>query len=214
MKRNLILSILTTFFVGFFSTGVVQAASVTMFELSGTMSASGPLASLDGGTFSASGELDLSTPSSIGSIGFENVALNNSFNIGGVEFSAANDSWLMAKPFSEVTWQNFSNAPIIGDYSLASVIMFDATQDLSEGQLPTSWLVDFSTLAEHSLLMIWSHSDGSSASKAVMFDDFTFSVRTVEISAIPLPASLPLYAAGLAIMGFFGWRHKQRQEAN
>ncbi len=30
------------------------------------------------------------------------------------------------------------------------------------------------------------------------------------ISAIPLPAALPLYAAGMAVLGFLGWRRKQR----
>ena len=29
------------------------------------------------------------------------------------------------------------------------------------------------------------------------------------VSAVPLPAALPLYGAGLAIMGFFGWRRKR-----
>ncbi len=32
-------------------------------------------------------------------------------------------------------------------------------------------------------------------------------------SAIPLPAALPLYGTGLAVMGFLGWRRKRQQAA-
>jgi len=31
------------------------------------------------------------------------------------------------------------------------------------------------------------------------------------VSSVPLPAALPLYGTGLAIMGFIGWRRKQRK---
>lgn len=30
------------------------------------------------------------------------------------------------------------------------------------------------------------------------------------VSAVPLPAGLPLYGAGLAVMGFIGWRRRQK----
>ena len=30
------------------------------------------------------------------------------------------------------------------------------------------------------------------------------------VSAVPLPAALPLYGAGLAVMGFIGWRRKRK----
>ncbi len=33
---------------------------------------------------------------------------------------------------------------------------------------------------------------------------------TADITAIPLPAALPLYGAGLAVIGFIGWRHKRK----
>ncbi len=33
----------------------------------------------------------------------------------------------------------------------------------------------------------------------------------VDISAVPLPAALPLYGAGMAIIGFIGWRRKQKR---
>lgn len=48
--------------------------------------------------------------------------------------------------------------------------------------------------------------------------DHVFAVNSVTISdmapsAIPLPAALPLYAAGLAILGLIGWRRKKQLSA-
>lgn len=43
------------------------------------------------------------------------------------------------------------------------------------------------------------------------FDNFKISGMTV--SAVPLPAALPLYGAGMAIIGFIGWRRKKRLSA-
>jgi len=33
------------------------------------------------------------------------------------------------------------------------------------------------------------------------------------VSAVPLPAALPLYGAGIAVMGFMGWRRKRKTAA-
>ncbi len=33
---------------------------------------------------------------------------------------------------------------------------------------------------------------------------------TVQLSVVPLPAALPLYGAGLAVMGFLGWRRSRK----
>lgn len=40
------------------------------------------------------------------------------------------------------------------------------------------------------------------------FDDVTFGSATA--SPVPIPAALPLFAAGLSAMGFMGWRRKRR----
>ncbi|PHQ72228.1 MAG: hypothetical protein COB93_01105 [Sneathiella sp.] len=39
------------------------------------------------------------------------------------------------------------------------------------------------------------------------------SVTVAAISAVPLPAALPLYGAGLAVMGFVGWRKRRKAAA-
>jgi len=40
------------------------------------------------------------------------------------------------------------------------------------------------------------------------FDNFD---TGVDVGVVPLPAALPLYGTGLALMGFIGWRRKQRK---
>ncbi len=37
----------------------------------------------------------------------------------------------------------------------------------------------------------------------------TFTVTGADISVVPLPAALPLYGAGIALLGFLGWRRKR-----
>ena len=39
----------------------------------------------------------------------------------------------------------------------------------------------------------------------------TFTVESPQISVVPLPAALPLYGAGMALLGFIGWKRKRRQ---
>jgi hypothetical protein len=41
-----------------------------------------------------------------------------------------------------------------------------------------------------------------------------FDFVNVEASAVPLPAALPLFAAGLGAMGLFGWRRKRKAAAH
>jgi len=38
----------------------------------------------------------------------------------------------------------------------------------------------------------------------------TFSFNSTNLSVVPLPASLPLYGTGLALLGFLGWRKKRK----
>ena len=49
--------------------------------------------------------------------------------------------------------------------------------------------------------LTFSHAGGDNI--GLLLDD-------VQISAVPLPAALPLYGAGMALLGFLGWRRKQK----
>ncbi|MCR9215063.1 MAG: VPLPA-CTERM sorting domain-containing protein [Proteobacteria bacterium] len=40
-----------------------------------------------------------------------------------------------------------------------------------------------------------------------------FLIKSITVSAVPLPAALPLYGAGLAVMGFVGWRKRRKAAA-
>lgn len=44
--------------------------------------------------------------------------------------------------------------------------------------------------------------------------DFKIASMTVSISAVPLPTALPLYGAGIALLGFVGYRRKKKLAAS
>lgn len=53
-----------------------------------------------------------------------------------------------------------------------------------------------------------------------LFDEIRFTSGTnafeyanMTVSAVPLPAALPLYGAGLAVLGFLGWRKRRKAVA-
>ena len=45
------------------------------------------------------------------------------------------------------------------------------------------------------------------------FSAASLNINFTPLSVVPLPAALPLYGTGLALMGFIGWRRKQRKAA-
>lgn len=38
----------------------------------------------------------------------------------------------------------------------------------------------------------------------------SFEYANIQVSAVPLPAGLPLYGAGIAVLGFIGWRKRRK----
>jgi len=65
--------------------------------------------------------------------------------------------------------------------------------------------VDFSSIAQITSLVF---SDPSNGHEGHYLNDFYF--ETVQVSAVPLPAAFPLFAAALAGMGFLGWKRKNK----
>lgn len=53
----------------------------------------------------------------------------------------------------------------------------------------------------------------SSLSFIMVGENDGFSIDNVAFSAVPLPAALPLYGSGLAVMGFLAWRRKRKRAA-
>jgi hypothetical protein len=57
----------------------------------------------------------------------------------------------------------------------------------------------------------------ASVSSVFLFDEVrfisgsnAFEYANVQLSAVPLPAALPLYGAGIAVLGFMGWRKRRK----
>jgi hypothetical protein len=50
-------------------------------------------------------------------------------------------------------------------------------------------------------------------SSDLSFADAHLTVTNPDLSATPLPATLPLFATGLGAMGLFGWRKKRKNAA-
>lgn len=57
--------------------------------------------------------------------------------------------------------------------------------------------------------ILWGESNYNSPAHAALKNG-AGGVRVYVTSEVPLPAALPLFAAGLAAMGFVGWRRKRR----
>lgn len=53
--------------------------------------------------------------------------------------------------------------------------------------------------------LLWSNIIRSNSDAPTSFEV----ANQIHVSAVPLPAALPLYGAGLAIVGFLGWRRKR-----
>jgi len=45
------------------------------------------------------------------------------------------------------------------------------------------------------------------------FDDMVVKIVDPPVSAVPLPAALPLFATGLGALGLIGWRRKRKASA-
>ena len=55
--------------------------------------------------------------------------------------------------------------------------------------------------------ILWSISPGNGFNHQLVIDNFRYNNTP---SAVPLPAALPLFGTGLAVMGFIGWQRKRR----
>jgi hypothetical protein len=54
---------------------------------------------------------------------------------------------------------------------------------------------------------------GANGFQMLTVSDFKYSTSAGSVSAVPLPAALPLFATGLAGLGLLGWRRKRKAAA-
>jgi len=76
---------------------------------------------------------------------------------------------------------------------------------------PATYTPSFAPIGEgvYNLLI----GNGTFGTYADGFIDYTitFTVESPQLSVVPLPAALPLYGAGMALLGFMGWMRKRKQ---
>jgi len=99
----------------------------------------------------------------------------------------------------------------IGGGDLVTISAFNGLTNVGEFTLDgnnSGWakLIDFSAFGDISRLFF---DDLGSTRSGVAYNDFYFDSAVV--SAVPLPAGFPLYAAGIGILGFMGWRRRKTQ---
>ena len=114
-----------------------------------------------------------------------------------IDFSASSLLITINTSLGNPIWANTSqNGPV---FSVLSGSLFPAILSVAASQGPPGSVIAF--LASDKLYIHWANWN--------YHDGDTVRVE-FETSAVPLPAALPLFAAGLGAMGFMGWRRKQR----
>ncbi len=98
---------------------------------------------------------------------------------------------------------------------------FDMTLDLFVATNTADATYEF-TMTGQSGLQITTPQTGYALYSNLTAGTYTFGITSpnsrkasydISVSAVPLPTSLPLYGAGLAALGFVGWRKKQKAAA-
>ncbi len=82
--------------------------------------------------------------------------------------------------------------------SLTGENVLDANVGVTEGDLFTNILIQASGAFDRIVFASTSSS---------------FEYANIQVTAVPLPAGLPLYGAGLAVLGFVGWRKRKKANA-
>lgn len=98
----------------------------------------------------------------------------------------------------------FSINPVGGSFKISSIKFDLSASGISSN--PDGSLFDFVSANDVSVStvnLVTLSPIGASFAYNHSFDDFV-------LTTVPLPAGLPLYAAGLGILGFIGWRRKQK----
>jgi hypothetical protein len=92
-----------------------------------------------------------------------------------------------------------SGSPVPFNFNAQTTVDVDVT-NLVNAQIGQQYIA---------LLLVWAT---STSTGTVNFNGRPVAAPTltVDVSAVPLPAALPLFASGTCLLGFIGWRRKRR----
>jgi hypothetical protein len=92
-----------------------------------------------------------------------------------------------------------------GAGTLLSTFTINAGDADTGNGVATDWFFSLGSATIRSIIFSGSRPSGFFG---LGFDNFD---TGVDVGVVPLPAALPLYGTGLALMGFIGWRRRQRK---
>lgn len=189
--RKIIMMLIGALSLGFYSLSMTAPASAVAVSLAGTVV---------GGTFNGvtgSGSISFSDPL-VDDAELENTQLSISFDLFSQNFTESDDIGLEAvltKQGGTFTILDFFVSEIqSGTFTVqGNPVSFFATNttDIDQVGVLGFFILDIS---------------GDIAS-GFEFDIF---VNEVSVNPVPVPAALPLFGTGLALMGFIGWRRKRK----
>ena len=190
--------------------------AVRLFVLAGALAITGEAANADTVyVFSADGGLQI--PDNGGTLVSGSVGINSndqvvsfSYNISTTfEFSVENEGvW-----FSESGSDNQTVTGTTGSFSLA-----DGFGELSIGSLYLQFVAPdgtsaspiFDSSASSEIALTCTQGDVTQSCGSVDLQvEVTGSISAEDMTETPLPATLPLFATGLAALGLFGWRRNR-----
>jgi hypothetical protein len=210
----------------FFNTSSAPAqASVVTFNFAGTWDKSyaGDLyfpAVPIGGIFTGSIEYDDSTPGNLTALGYHyqgtgNLNLSWSGGIANINTIDQSGSVIFSGVVAGQPWESSSgtidtNFSVTIGFQFVKFLFSDPPTTQSGSINPILPLV-FDTAASFVLAtFVWTDAQGNTAQ---FYEQGHLTSFSEAPSSVPLPAALPLLAAGLGAMGFMGWRRKRKAAA-
>lgn len=116
----------------------------------------------------------------------------------GTEFCAAGGSGACNDPYENVLIQGFRDGALVAEDAFFG------------GESPSTYLFSSDYLNLDQLII------GALLPNTAVIGGFCdglpcghFNIDNVELSAVPLPAALPLFSAALGLLGFLGWRRRR-----